>query len=451
MTEQARSLAKNLLARHGEVSDGPRASRPEPRRTRAESDRATTTVAVRRAGKSYFADHLDVVSTNQQFEEMDATLDSWGIPRPYFHPHLGPNSATVRAFGRELSNFSSYDYLGMSADRRVQERAKDAIDSYGTSVSASRIVSGEIPLHGELESRLARSHGVDDALVTTSGYLTNAAVVGYLLGPDDVAVCDSLVHSSIVSGTRWSGCRRISFRHNDPESLEAILAMSRHKFARAMLIVEGLYSMDGDTPPLPELIAIARRYDCAVMVDEAHSYGVLGATGKGIQEVWDLPGDAVDIWMGTLSKALGSCGGFLAGDRELIRALKYSAPGLSNFAIGAAPAAVGAALAAMEIIEQEPERVARVQARGRRMGELCREYGIDIGTSQGTPVTPVILAGKAGMASIRLNQVGINVGAILAPAVPAGQERLRFFVTSEHTVEQLRAAVTALDFVIRDL
>ena len=276
MTEQARTLARTLLARHSGVTERPSAHRPEPTQTRVErGTQVTTSGAAHRAGRSYFADHPDVVSTNRQFGELDAFLDSSNIPRPYFHPHLGTNAAMVHMFGRHLVNFSSYDYLGMSSDPRVQKRAKDAIDTYGTSVSASRIVSGEIPLHGELEARIAAWHGVDDALVTTSGYLTNAAVVGYLLGPDDVAVCDSLVHSSIVSGTRWSGCRRINFRHNDPASLEAILAASRHKYARAMLIVEGLYSMDGDTPPLPELIAIARRYDCAVMVDEAHSFGVL--------------------------------------------------------------------------------------------------------------------------------------------------------------------------------
>jgi 7-keto-8-aminopelargonate synthetase-like enzyme len=230
-----------------------------------------------------------------------------------------------------------------------------------------------------------------------------------------------------------------------------VLKMSRHRFARAMVIIEGLYSMDGDMPPLPEFISIARRYDCAIMVDEAHSFGVLGETGRGIREVCDVPGDAVDIWMGTLSKALGSCGGFIAGDRHLIRALKYSAPGLSLYTIGSAPSAVGAALAAVEILEREPERVARVQARGRRMGELCREHGFDIGLSQGTPITPVILGDKAGMASVGLIQSGVNVNAIMAPSVPPGQERLRFFVTSEHTEEQLQTAVAAIDFVVSEL
>jgi 7-keto-8-aminopelargonate synthetase-like enzyme len=339
----------------------------------------------------------------------------------------------------------------MSAEPRVQASAKAAVDCYGTSVSASRIVSGEIPLHGELEGRLARAYGVDDAVLCNSGYLTNAAVIGYLLGPDDVAICDPLVHSSVVAGTRWSGCRRISFRHNDPQSLESVLKMSRQKFSRAMVVIEGLYSMDGDTPPLRDFISVARRYDCAIMVDEAHSFGVLGETGRGIREVCDVPGDGVDIWMGTLSKALGSCGGFLAGDRDLIRALKYSAPGLSLYTIGPSPSATAAALTAMEIIEQEPQRVARLQSRGRLMGELCRTYGFDIGNSCGTPIAPVILGGKAGITSVRLIQAGINVNAIMPPAVAAGEERLRFFVSSEHTEEQLETATAAVDFVVRDL
>lgn len=450
MSDHGRILAQTILERHKSASDPPTSEPIAANRSTTEnqpSRPATTGLHTR----SYFGDHADVASTKQRFGALDATLDGAGLPRPYFHPHLGPNTATVRGYGRELINFSSYDYLGMSADPRVQDRAKAAIDCYGTSVSASRIVFGEIPLHGELEANLARFYGVDDAVVCNSGYLTNAAVIGYLLGPGDVAVCDPLVHSSIVSGTQWSGCRRIGFRHNDPESLEAVLRMSRRQFSRALLIIEGLYSMDGDTPPLPEYVSIARRYDCAIMVDEAHSFGVLGATGRGIREVHGLPGDAVDIWMGTLSKALGSCGGFIAGEKDLIRALKYSAPGVSQYTIGIPPAAVAAALAATEIIEQEPERVARLQSRARRMGELCSTYGLNVGISEGKAITPVILADKTGMTSMRLIDSGINVSAIIPPAVPPGQERLRFFVTSEHTEEQLETAIAAVDAVIKDL
>ena len=399
----------------------------------------------------YFADHPDVVSTNRQFGELDAFLDSSNIPRPYFHPHLGTNAAMVHMFGRHLVNFSSYDYLGMSSDPRVQKRAKDAIDTYGTSVSASRIVSGEIPLHGELEARIAAWHGVDDALVTTSGYLTNAAVVGYLLGPDDVAVCDSLVHSSIVSGTRWSGCRRINFRHNDPASLEAILAASRHKYARAMLIVEGLYSMDGDTPPLPELIAIARRYDCAVMVDEAHSFGVLGPTAKVSKKFGGCPATPSMCGWGHCRRRWAAVADSLPVTANCYRALKYSAPGLSAFAIGATAGGGRRRVGGHGDHRAGARRVARVQALGERMGELCRERGFDIGSAEGTPITPAILGGKTGMASVRLIEAGINVGAILAPAVAAGQERLRFFVTSEHTEEQLETSVAALDDVLRSL
>ena len=189
------------------------------------------------------------------------------------------------------------------------------------------------------------------------------------------------------------------------------------------------------------------------MIDEAHSFGVLGARGGGIREFYGLRPDAVDIWMGTLSKALGSCGGFLAGDRDLIMALKCAAPGLSMFTGGAAPSAIAAALAALAIIDAEPQRVQRVQSNGRLLWELLRDAGFDTGRAQGTPIVPVVLGGdmRAAMISVKLIDEGVNVHAIMPPAVPDGEERLRFFATSEHTEDQLRCAVAALTKVVHNV
>jgi 8-amino-7-oxononanoate synthase len=230
-----------------------------------------------------------------------------------------------------MINFSSYNYLGLAGDPRVIDAAKQALETYGTSASASRAVAGEIPLFAELERRLAGAYQVQAAVVTPTGFLTNAGLIAFVLGRDDLAVCDSLVHNSIVSGTQWSECRRASFNHNDPDALDRLLLRSRGHFERVMVIVEGVYSMDGDIAPLPDLIEVARRHDCLIMVDEAHSFGTLGRRGLGVREHFDLPGDAVDIWMGTLSKSMASSGGFLAGNEELIWAIKLLAPGMCLF------------------------------------------------------------------------------------------------------------------------
>ncbi|MFI9507813.1 aminotransferase class I/II-fold pyridoxal phosphate-dependent enzyme [Nocardia sp. NPDC052566] len=403
-----------------------------------------------KARKSVFDDHPEVVMARQRLE-FSSHVASLGMPNPYLEPHEGFNATTVRKYGREMINFSSYSYLGMAGHPRVRAAAKAAIDTYGTSVSASRVVSGEIPLYTQLEGKLAQLYDAEDAIVTTSGYITNAAVLGFLLGPQDIAVCDALAHNSLVSGTRWSGCRRVNFRHNDPASLEAVLRMSRRTAKRALVVLEGHYSMEGDIPPLPELIEVARKYDCAVMIDEAHSFGVLGAGGRGVRELYGLPGDAVDIWMGTLSKALGSCGGFLAGNRDLMMALKYTGPGLSMFTGGPAPSAIAAALGALEVLEAEPERVQRLQSNGKTLWKLVTDNGFETGIAQGTPIVPVILGGggRAALASTKLIEEGVNVSPIMAPAVPDGEERLRFFATSEHTTDQLTTGVEALVRVIR--
>jgi len=293
---------------------------------------------------------------------------------------------------------------------------------------------------------LATTYGVDAALVTTSGYLTNAALIAHLLGPEDIAVCDSYIHNSIVGGTQWAGCRRINFKHNDPVSLESTLRMSRRSATRAMVIIEGHYSMDGDTPRLAEIVSIARRYDCSIMIDEAHSFGVLGATGRGAREMFGLEPEDIDIWMGTLSKALGSAGGFVAGNQSLIDGLRFAAPGLSTYTTGPAPSVAGAALAALKIMLAEPDRVACLHANARYFHDEARLRGLDLGSSEGTPIVPVIIGDdiRAMSMSVALLYAGVNAHALVHPVVPIGAARIRFFVTAEHTREQIETTVSAL-------
>jgi 8-amino-7-oxononanoate synthase len=317
MSAQAQDLARQLLSRHGATG---KPATPAPG-----SGSGAVASRLHEGRRSDLSDHPQVVAA-REIQLKISEVTERGSPNPYFLPHTGPNGATLGLLGREMINFSGYNYLGLAGDHRVIAAAKEATETYGTSASAARAVSGEIPLYAELERRLAGAYDVDDAIVTPSGYLTNAAIIPFILGQNDLAACDALVHSSIVSGTQWARCRRVNFRHNDPDALEKLLIRSRSQFDRAMVILEGVYSMDGDIARLPEMIEIARRHDCLIMVDEAHSFGTLGEQGFGVRQHFDLPGDAVDIWMGTLSKTLASCGGYLAGNADLIWAIRMLGP-----------------------------------------------------------------------------------------------------------------------------
>ena len=269
-----------------------------------------------------------------------------GIGSPFFKVHEGSAGGRTRIAGREYLNFSSYNYLGLSGQLYVAAAAKNAIDRYGTSVSASRAVSGERPLHRELEAAIAAAYGVDDAVVFVSGHATNVTSIGYLFGPRDLIVHDELIHNSTLQGIQLAGARRLPFPHNDWAALDAILSEQRRQFERVLIVVEGIYSMDGDFPALPRFIDIKRRHKAFLMVDEAHSFGVMGATGLGIREHFSLAGDEVDIWMGTLSKTLAGCGGYIAGTTALVENLKFLAPGFL-YSVGMAPPLAAASLAAL--------------------------------------------------------------------------------------------------------
>jgi 8-amino-7-oxononanoate synthase len=411
-----------------------------------EGARPAATAAPARRRSATLSDHPEVTGAQERDQVLRAGLDLLGAPDLYNVPHQGVNGAVIRAHDRDLINFSGYNYLGLAGDPRVRAAAQQAIDTYGTSCSASRLISGEIGLHTELETRLADAYQVGGAIVGGSGFLTGAAVIAFVLGVADVAVCDSLVHNSLVSGTQWAGCQRVNFRHNDPESLDSVLRRVRGHFGQAMVILEGVYSMDGDIARLAELAEVARRHDCLVMVDEAHSFGVLGKTGGGIREHLGLPGEVADIWMGTLSKSLASYGGFIAGAADFVDALRMAAPGLSLFAAGAPPAAMAAAIAAFDIMRAEPERLERLLANGAAFLASARDAGFNTGASGGTPIVPVILGDDpaAVIASAGLLEAGVNASPILYPAVAQGDARVRFFITSEHTPEQLADAVDAL-------
>ena len=367
------------------------------------------------------------------------------LENPFFRAHEGIAAAHSRIGGREVINFGSYNYLGLNGDPRVQAAAKAAIDAYGVSASASRMVSGERPLHGALEVALAAHYQAQAALVFVSGHATNVTVIGHLLGPRDLILHDAAIHNSCTEGARLSGAKRLSFPHNDWRAAEAALKEARRGARRALLVIEGHYSMDGDIPDLPRFIEIARRHDAWLMVDEAHALGVVGARGHGLHEYYGIDPNEVDIWMGTLSKTLSACGGYIAGNASLIEWLKHSAPGFV-YSVGLAPALAAAALESLAIMHAEPERVARLHANAALFLRLAREAGFDTGTASAQAIIPVILG--SSIAAARYSQLllarGINVQPIIYPAVAEKAARLRFFISSEHTNADIRATIAAL-------
>lgn len=365
-----------------------------------------------------------------------------GVEIPYFRLHEGRAGAQTRIGSRDLINFASYDYLGLNSEPEVSAAAKQAVDRYGVSASASRHVAGERPVHHMLEQALADHYGVDDCVVFVSGYATNLGVIGQLLGPKDLVICDSVIHNSALMGAILSGAARRSFPHNDLDSLDRLLASTRSKFERTLIVVEGLYSMDGDCPDLHRLIEIKKRYASWLMVDEAHAIGVLGKSGHGSFEHCAIdPGD-VDIWMGTLSKTLAACGGYIAGSSELIDYLK-SMVGVFVYSVATPPLIAATALKSLEILYRQPERVARLQHNANLFHKLAKQRGLDTATSIPTAVCPIIVGNslEALLLCQKLFQRGINVQPVTYPAVPAKASRLRFFITAMHSQSDIEAAI----------
>ncbi len=369
-----------------------------------------------------------------EYRNLEQMLEELPAHAPYFQLH-DPSRL----------NFSSYNYLGLSGDPAVSRATQAAIEQYGTSVSASRLISGEIPLHRELERELADFIGVENCLVYIGGHATNVTTIGHLLGPTDLILHDALIHNSVIQGIVMSGAASQTFPHNDWAALEHILMAQRRQYRRVLIVIEGVYSMDGDIPHLPSLIEIKQRYGALLMIDEAHSIGTIGQSGRGIGEYWHIDPMAVDIWMGTLSKAFASCGGYIAGSRALIQYLKYTAPGFV-YSVGISPPNTASALAALRLLKAEPERVQRLRERAALFLQLARARHLDTGSSHHSPIVPVIVGGRERCLHLSqvLDQHGIRVFPIIFPAVPENGARLRFFINCTHTERQIRFTIDTL-------
>ncbi|PSB08739.1 8-amino-7-oxononanoate synthase [Pleurocapsa sp. CCALA 161] len=370
---------------------------------------------------------------------------SLGNGNPFFVPQEGIVNDRTTVDGRELINFATYNYIGMCGDPQVTQAAKDAIEQYGTSACASRLVSGEKPLHRELERELAEFIGVEDSIILVGGHATNVTTIGHLFGKGDLVIYDALSHNSILQGCFLSGASLVAFPHNDIEALEKILSDRRHRYQRVLIVIEGVYSTDGDVANLPAVVELKQKYKTFLMVDEAHSIGTIGKTGRGISEYYNLDPHDIDLWMGSLSKSFASCGGYIAGSSALVEYLKYTAPGFV-FSVGMSPPNTAAILAAVRVLKAEPARATTLQARAKLFLDLAQEQGLDTGISQDSPVIPIIVGDS--LKSIQLSQNlfkrGINVPFMIYPSVPQNGARLRFFITCNHTVAQIMTTIEIL-------
>lgn len=381
----------------------------------------------------------------KQLQILTAAVDKFNIENPFFRMHESVASSSTRINSRDYINFSSYNYLGLCGHPRISQRAKDAIDRYGTSASASRPVSGERPIHRELERKLASIHKTEDCVVFVSGHATNVTTIGCLFDNNDLILHDVLAHNSIIQGAILSGAKRLPFPHNDWAALDKILQENRAKFQRVLIAIEGMYSMDGDIPELDKFIELKHKHKTFLMVDEAHSLGVLGEHGYGIKEHFGINPEDIDIAMGTLSKTLAACGGYITGRHILVENLKYNAPGFV-YSVGMSPPVSAAALAALEILEAEPERPRRLRELGQLFYHTAREAGLDTGLCQGYAIIPIIVGSSVLSVKLsnRMLERGINVQPIIYPAVQERGARLRFFLSSTHTEQQIKDTVAIL-------
>lgn len=340
--------------------------------------------------------------------------------------------------------FGSYSYLALNGHPRINQAAQDAISRYGTGAHGARLLAGTLGIHRELEAELARFKGTESAVTFSSGYAANVSTITSVVGRHDTVFCDKLDHASIVDGCGLSRARLVRFRHNDMEHLASCLADPSHP-GHKLVIVDAVFSMDGDVINLPEVSRLCRRHGAILMVDEAHSLGMLGASGRGIEEHFGLPADTIDIKMGTLSKAIPSVGGYVAGSRRFCDFLAVQGRGFIYSGALPAPSAA-AALEALHVIQDEPERLVRLRENIRHFAGALRAIGLSY-TDNTTAIFPVICGDD--WAAFRLAQYcqqrGFYVQGIPHPVVPKGSARLRIAVTAGHCKEQLDQLAAVLD------
>jgi len=363
---------------------------------------------------------------------------------PFFVPLDDTEGTEVTINGKRMIMIGSNNYLGLTVDDRVRKAAIEAVEKYGTSCTGSRFMNGTMAMHVELERQLAEFVGKEAALVFSTGYQVNLGTISALVGRGDVVITDREDHASIIDGCRLAFGEMKRFRHNDMASLEGVLASCDNNSGR-LVVVDGVYSMGGDIAPLPEIVDVCDRYGARLMVDDAHSVGVLGE-GRGTAAHFGLT-DKVDLIMGTFSKSFASLGGFVAGDEDVIHYVKHMARSLI-FSASATPSNTAAALAALQIMREEPKRRERLLAIAERMRNEYRRMGFNIGNTE-TPIIPIIIGDdmKTLMTWKALFEAGIFTNCVLPPGVPPNKSLLRTSYMATHTDEQLEQVLETFEAV----
>jgi 8-amino-7-oxononanoate synthase len=363
---------------------------------------------------------------------------------PFFAP-LDRLQAEAKSHGTVLTSFANYDYLGISDHPAIKDAAHAALDRIGVGALGSRLVGGERLIHGAFEEALAEFVGSESALTLVSGYLTNLTTISSLLSKRDLILYDELSHNSIMAGVASSKADAVEFRHNDMDYLRHVLKTQRGNYRNCLIAAESLYSMDGDIANLPELLRLKDEFKTWLLVDEAHSIGVLGKTGRGISEHFGEDPKRIDLIIGTLSKTFVSCGGFICAQKEVLDWMKYLLPGFV-YSVGLPPVIAAAANAALGLIVSEPQRVAKLRANAVHFLEKATEAGLATGPAEGYAIVPVMFPDMRStmMASDALMQQGIFAPPIVQVGVPKGLPRIRFFISARHSFEEIDRTVDIL-------
>jgi len=381
------------------------------------------------------------VLLEDRINELQRRVNKMKEEKRYFYLKSidGASGARVTIDGREMLMFASYNYLGLITHPKIKKAAIEAIEKYGTGAAGVRLLAGTTKIHEKLEETIAKFKGAEDAVTYSSGYVTNLAAISTLCGRGDLIIIDKLDHASIIDGCILSGADHRTYLHNNMESLENILAKSGN-YTNKLIVVDAVYSMDGDVSNLPEISHLAKKYKAKLMVDEAHSIGVLGKTGHGIEEHFGLKG-AVDIHMGTLSKTIPSIGGYLAGNKDLISYLKHNSRPFI-FSASLPPVAAATAVACFEVIESEPERIVNLQKNIKQFRDGLNSMGYDTMGST-TSIVPILVGEEEDTLKLcqMVNDEGIFICPILFPAIPKDTNRLRAHVLTTHTSQDIDKAL----------
>lgn len=361
---------------------------------------------------------------------------------PYFRQITSKQGTEVEMGGHKVLMFGSNAYTGLTGDQRVIDAAKAALDKYGSGCAGSRFLNGTLDLHVQLEKELAEFVGKDEALCFSTGFSVNAGVIAMVVGRGDYIICDDRDHASIVDGRRLSFARQLHYKHNDMEDLENILKTLPHDAVK-LIIVDGVFSMEGDLANLPAIVELKHKYNCSIMVDEAHGIGVFGRNGRGVCDYFGLT-DEIDLIMGTFSKSLASIGGFIASDSDTINYLRHTCR-TYIFSASDTPAATAAAMEALHIIQEEPERIQKLWAVTKYALRRFREEGFEIGDTE-SPIIPLYVrdATKTFLVTKLAYDNGVFINSVIPPACAPQDTLVRFALMATHTEEQVERGVQIL-------